>query len=150
MRRLSKFLRLPRKKQFLLMEAIGFLGVAKIATKAIPFRWLSLYLGKKIEARSLERTLVGNPELEAIAWSLRIASRNLFWKAPCLVQAIAGQQMLRCRGWSSILSIGIPKEKRGEFSAHAWLQSEQYVVTGDEELDSYIVIACFERRDANR
>jgi hypothetical protein len=52
--------------------------------------------------------------------------------------------MLKIRRIKSIVFFGVSKNKQqGRFSAHAWLQCGNYIVTGNKHLEQFTVIACF-------
>jgi hypothetical protein len=61
----------------------------------------------------------------------RLAFR-LPWRADCLVQALAGQQMLLRRGIASEISVGTTKHSDGSFEAHAWLTHEAQIILGGD------------------
>ncbi len=61
----------------------------------------------------------------------RIAAR-VPWRADCLVQALAAERWLTSAGIATRLTIGVPKEKRPQFEAHAWLTAGGRIVTGGD------------------
>jgi hypothetical protein len=54
------------------------------------------------------------------------------WRADCLVQALAGQQMLRRRGIASEIVVGIAKHPDGTFESHAWLTRGGDIILGGD------------------
>ena len=73
-------------------------------------------------------------ELRRVAWAVRNAAR-LVPRASCLTQALAGQLILARRGKSSQVRIGVARDEKGRFVAHAWLVSEDRIVLGGGEED---------------
>lgn len=61
----------------------------------------------------------------------RIAAR-LPWRADCLVQALAAKRWLERLGVATSIHIGVHKDRRVEFEAHAWLTAGDRVVTGGD------------------
>lgn len=61
----------------------------------------------------------------------RVAAR-LPWRADCLVQALAAQHWLSSQQVSTTLTLGVPRERRAVFEAHAWLTAGDRVVTGGD------------------
>lgn len=61
----------------------------------------------------------------------RVAAR-LPWRADCLVQALAAERWLASAGIATRLTIGVPRVKRPDFEAHAWLTAGDKVVTGGD------------------
>jgi hypothetical protein len=71
--------------------------------------------------------------------AVRRASRHVP-RATCLTQAIASEIMLARHGHSSNLRIGVTKDAKGVFGAHAWLEVQGRVVIGDVDLENYTVL----------
>jgi len=66
-----------------------------------------------------------------VAWAIAVAARCLPG-SKCLVQAIAGRNLLRRYGVRSTIYIGVAKDSRNWLSAHAWVEAEgQTVIGGD-------------------
>ena len=73
-----------------------------------------------------------------ISWALGVWVRRIP-KMTCLVQALAGQALLRRSGETSRLCIGV--KTNDEFKAHAWLLSEKDIVLGEvPELSEYQLV----------
>lgn len=70
-------------------------------------------------------------EAERIGWAIATAARHVPWRADCLIQAMAAKAWLRRRGLAGDFYLGVAKDARGAFAAHAWLRSGDVVVTGD-------------------
>ena len=73
------------------------------------------------------------------------------WESACLAQAFAAKAMLRCRGITSTLYLGLAKNEQGGQSgllAHAWLRSGSLILTGEPGKDQYTVVATFAEKSA--
>ncbi len=81
-----------------------------------------------------ERKLV-----ERVAFIIPALARRLPWRADCMVQAMAAQRWLRRAGIASTMTIGVRKDVRDGFGAHAWLMVGDVIVTGGD-ISSYVVI----------
>lgn len=137
------FLALPNPKRWLLLEAILWLGLARAAVVLFPFRWIMAGLGQSIGIAASTTQLVCNSKLQGVAWAIGVASWRTPWQSNCLAQALAGQIMLRRRGIASTLYLGVMKEKPDALAAHAWLHSQAIIVTGNHQLERYVVVASF-------
>ena len=78
-----------------------------------------------------------------IGWAARVMASRLPGKNTCLVQAVAVHAMLRRRGYTSTLRIGVSgKDPGGFIKAHAWVECQGRVVVGDlEDLTAYSVLS---------
>lgn len=72
-------------------------------------------------------------------WAVEAVGNRLFPSSPCLTQALVIQRLLRRHGRHSELRIGVRKDERGKFGAHAWVESEGRVVIGGEALSEGFV-----------
>lgn len=74
---------------------------------------------------------------ERVARAVRIASRRVP-RATCLTQAVSTQLLLASAGRPSRIRLGVGRDDRGAFCAHAWLEVDGVVVIGGEELERYV------------
>ncbi|TIX48964.1 lasso peptide biosynthesis B2 protein [Alteraurantiacibacter aquimixticola] len=79
------------------------------------------------EARSGDAEAVAR-----VAWLVPRVAKRVPWRADCLVQALAGQQMLLRRGIASEIVIGADGRPDAGFIPHAWLRYGERTVTGGE------------------
>ena len=135
MRRVRTFLALERDQRRLVVEAALCLAAAAGAVSWLPFRWFAGSLGHARAGSPLDQHSGTSPTLERVAWAIRLASRHLPWTSTCLMRAMAGQWMLRRRGVSGSVHLGVARnEVSGEWLAHAWLRSGGRVLLGEAEL----------------
>lgn len=138
-----RFLHLPSAQRWLLLEALVGLGLARVAVLTIPFRWILYGLDQQIGTANGAPQPSQQTVIRQVAWAIRGVSRRTPWQSNCLTQAVAGQLMLRRRRIAGTLYLGVLKEGQNALAAHAWLQSNEIIVTGDGQLDRFRVIACF-------
>lgn len=70
-------------------------------------------------------------------------SRHTPWESQCLTQALAGKMMLKRRGIASTLYLGVMKDGDTGLSAHAWLRSGTFILTGGPEQERFTVVSTF-------
>jgi hypothetical protein len=143
MRRLRKFLGLSSANRLGLLEAGVWLGVARLAILFLPFRWIARGLGRHMALSAADRGVAPIELLDRIAWAVATASRHLPWDCTCLAQAMAGKAMLKCRGVSSTLYLGLARDGETQLQAHAWLRCGEQILTGWQEMGKYKVISTF-------
>jgi hypothetical protein len=144
MSRLNKFIHLSGLERQLLVEAIVWLGLSRMAIM-MPFRWIAPCLGRQM-ATTPNTGHRHRHELELvrlISWAINTAGRHVPWDCKCLARAIAGKQMLRRRKIPSTLYLGLAKEENVGLKAHAWLKSGDIILTGHLEMPEYTVISTF-------
>jgi len=149
----SKFRRLVRldgHSRALLLEAVLWLALARVAVRIVPFPQIARRLGAFTSpADGLPAGAPPNPlPAEAllakeIGWAVTRAARHVPFKAVCLPQALAAKMMLRRRGIGGVLYFGIARDAAGSIEAHAWLLASGVEVTGYPVANDFIPIACF-------
>jgi len=142
MSHLRSFLRLSSSERSLLFKAALLLGGIGLGVKLLPFRTLRR-LVDLLRSPAEEPATVEWFSVEKIAWAVELASRYV--PATCLSRALAAQVLLTRRGHPALLHFGVAKEA-GQFSAHAWLESEGQVVVGGHELERYTPLVVLGRR----
>jgi hypothetical protein len=143
MSQLGKFWGLPGADQALLIEASLCLGIARLAIKFLPFRWIKRGWGES-QAAPPEKPDATPPELlERISRAVAKASRHLPWDCACLAQAMAAKAMLKRRGIPSTLCLGLTTDGEARVRGHAWLKCGEQVLTGRQGMEGFAVIAAF-------
>jgi hypothetical protein len=115
-----------------------YLGIARAAVVALPFRMIAPRLG--IARAESPATTVVPTGSGAVARAVAAAAHRPPWRSRCLEQAIAAQAMLRRRGIESTLYLGVAKDP---VVAHAWLRVGPVNVTGGEDVERFAVVASF-------
>ena len=136
-------------------EALWLLVVFAAAQRWIPMAWWSGLLGRNtgvpkhwqgMKAATAIQNL-GVVEERAVAIAIRRACRRLPFQPTCLAQASAGQVMLRHRGRSGVVIIGLrldPISTAKTWEAHAWLLGESGAITGGENAHGFTPTNVFE------
>lgn len=142
-RKLRLFWRfLPR-----LLEAFVALVFVRLQLTLFGYDRVRSALSASNDARELDRPGSSDTSIDAeairphpVLWSVRQAAR-LVPGATCLTQAIAAQSLLGRRGEPSTVRIGVRRDVRGGFHAHAWLlQHGRTVLGGDESPTQFSTI----------
>jgi hypothetical protein len=109
-------------------EAAAMLLLARLALRVLPARRILDWAARP--PRRICRFADG--ETGWIAWAVEAVGETT--RAQCLPRALAAQAMLRRRGITSRLCLGVAKEGGGALAAHAWIElaNERAVVGGNE------------------
>ena len=62
---------------------------------------------------------------------------NYIPKQPALPKALTAQKLLKKYGYPCLIKIGVGKDIKGKFEAHAWLEYAEKVVIG-ESVKEYV------------
>jgi len=143
-RRLRQWWSLPASERWLLLEAVCWLAWAWLAIRLVPLRRLAPRLGQPQAESPHSLTPEAVQQAQLIARLVSIAGHRLPWTCTCLVQALAGMQMLRRRGQSCTLYLGVAKNQTQQLSAHAWLRSGEVFVTGGREHHDFVIVGSFQ------
>ncbi|KJS17965.1 MAG: hypothetical protein VR69_02785 [Peptococcaceae bacterium BRH_c4b] len=142
-RRVLKFFGLSWREQWLFIEAFSLTGVVRLAILLLPFRWLAPLLGKHMRESPVKEDVA---KLEAARWFGRVVetvSRYTPWESKCLVQAIAGKIILRRRGITNTLYLGVGRDEGSGLIAHAWLRCGGTIITGGHGQKRFIIVGKF-------
>ena len=129
----------PRTTQRLyLREAAVMLLLARLAVRCVPpahiFAW----------ARWPPRRFCrfAADEMRWVAWAVERVADDARMKSACLPRALAAQAMLRLRGISSRLCLGVARAG-GETLAHAWLEVGDDKIVGGAAAGAFTRLAEF-------
>jgi hypothetical protein len=133
--RVRKFLSLTAVERNLFLRAWFWLTTIRIMLWVLPFQRLSGLLRRLVPQ---SHGLAGADQEEALRLARAVTKASDYVpKATCLPQALAVQALLRREGLSADLHIGVAKDEKGEFQAHAWLENRGTIIIGDYELQIY-------------
>jgi len=127
MKRLSRLLGLSSEERRLLIKSALLLGVIRAAMWLLPFQTLCRLAGKdRPDAAGLK---ADQDSIKRVARAVTRAARYV--PSTCLSQALATMVLLRRIGQPACLRIGVSKGEKGDFKAHAWVESEGSIVIGN-------------------
>jgi hypothetical protein len=125
------FMRLPSADRCLLIKTSFLLIVITVGLSVLPFRTFKRFM-VRVTAVSKE---VGTPDdnfLDCCAWAVETVS-SYVPEAKCLAQAITMQVLLARRGYAARLRIGVTRDEKSMFKAHAWLESNGTTIFGESD-----------------
>lgn len=141
----AKWRRRTRAERLLLLEAFALLGLARLLVLTLPFRWLAVTLGKRMNESGQQIDVSDLDHARMIGRAVRSASNYTPWQSVCLPQAAACQWMLRRRHIAGTLYLGVSKDdaKPEKLAAHAWLRCGNIILTGKDGHRQFTVVAMF-------
>jgi hypothetical protein len=132
-RKLRTCFRLSGRERRLAMSAIALVALVRLGLWLLPFQRAQRcceYLGRP-KRRRVEI------ELREIVWAVRLGSRYVPG-ATCLTQALSTQILLGRNRRAGQVHIGVARDAKLGFRAHAWVESQGKVLIGKtEELGVY-------------
>jgi len=137
----------------LLLEAIVWLFILRLAIGNVPFRLIAARMGTCVEPADdrvrqiLTRPLDPKSALTArtVGWAVACSARKLPFSTACLHQAIAARRMLNRRHVATVLHLGANRQNgfAESLTAHAWLEAAGAEVTGYPAAREFVAIASF-------
>jgi hypothetical protein len=124
---LGKIFKLSRGDRWLLVRAFAAVISAWVAVRIFP---ASAVL-KKVSAEIPLRSGRAPQTTGRIAWAVSVAARYIPG-SKCLVQAIAGRNLLASYGFPSEIHIGVAKDSKNWLNAHAWVEVDGETVIGGD------------------
>ena len=116
------------------MKSIALVACVRLALWVLPFRKLQS-LCERFRSAGWRREHPA--DAQQIARAVKLASRYVPC-ATCLTQALAAQVLLGWNGHEGQVHIGVARDAKKGFRAHAWVESEgKILVGGSEEIDDY-------------
>ena len=127
----------------MVIEAAGWLVLANLSLRILPFRRLATHLGDP--TRESAATVDDGQRAIAVlvAQAVQAARHHLPFESACLARAIAAMAMLQRRRQDCTLYLGLSKTGEEELGAHAWLRTGDMIVTGGEQRDGHVVVGRF-------
>lgn len=118
------------REKTLLAESLAMLAAARLFVRATPGNCLVARMGGTgIYSGEPPGSAVAGIEATRVGAMLDRAARITWWRSMCLEKAVAGKWMLRRRGISGTVYVGLARQGQ-KFVAHAWLVAEGQTVTG--------------------
>ena len=143
-RDLEKVIRRSRQERALLLESSFWLLAARVAVPWFEFRRIARVL-RLVEGDAPD-TLPRQEGLtpQQVAWAVEAVAGHAPWASTCLMRALAGHVLLRRRGISSVLTLGVATTgTSGTIVAHAWLRCGESVLIGGRGTHHFAPLASF-------
>ena len=122
----------------LFIEACFVMFFSKLCVSCLPYTLLRPLLGQ-IQKNNDNESRGNVLAIKQVRRSVRRAANYSFYNSTCLVQALSAKIMLKKRGVTTVLYLGMHKTNNA-FGAHAWLSAEGIIVSGDPEHSDCVVI----------
>jgi hypothetical protein len=137
----------------LLLEALAWLLVLRLAIDNLPFRLIAARIGTCVKpADDRVRQILNRPPdpravllARKIGWAIACSARKLPFSTACLHQAVAARRMLNRRHVATVLHLGASRQNGlcEPLRAHAWLEAAGAEVTGYPSAREFVAIASF-------
>lgn len=134
--RFSRSGSLSLRKVVLAIQALSVLLIVRLGLWVLPPRLVLQRVDRLLASSDSLTYRKGGFAPRQIARAVTIVSRRVP-RASCLTQALAGQILLARHGHRSRLRIGVARGPRGEFQAHAWVETDAGPVLGGGELERF-------------
>ncbi|MCA9953774.1 MAG: lasso peptide biosynthesis B2 protein [Ardenticatenaceae bacterium] len=146
--KLGKLWRLRWPDRLLLLEAIFWLALARLALLVVPFRRIAPLLGTLQHESAAAVPDKTAHSANRIGWSVRTMARRTPWESACLTQAVSAKAMLHRRHIHSTLYLGLAKNNSQAMKAHAWLRCGAAILTGEAGHEQFTVLSSFAEETA--
>jgi len=141
-------------------SAFVLLGVMEGALRVVPFRRLMPILGMQVQRPTtpgpseasnsrpveLDDDPAGWGPLQKVSWGIDAATRRTPWPSRCLSQALTGSVLLRAARRPATVYFAVrPRgaSADGTMTAHAWLVSDDRILTGAAGREQYAVVGIY-------
>ena len=142
--KIISFFKISGRDRWLFFEALLLIAIARIAIRFFSFKKLMNYLGTpQSELPNTELEEDERRYLHQIGKAVRRASKNSFWHTMCYEQALTTKLMLKRRNKNATIYIGMRKNEEKGMEGHAWIRNGDYIITGNQELNTYTVVGAF-------
>ncbi len=136
---------LEEKVWFVLLFCLS--GCIRFLLFTLPFRWISLFLGKQANNSSYHFNVSDWEFSKAVAIGRMVAivSRYTPWESKCLVQAIMARSLFFAYGIPYVIYLGamLSGSEVEPLKAHAWVSVGGRIVTGRQGHSAFTVVCAF-------
>jgi hypothetical protein len=136
MRAIHRLLSLTHSERRLMAEAALLLVLFALVVRFLSFRTISRFVLDNREKPG-ERALLGDQSPGLIPWAINAMSNRIPGTRTCLIRSLAAKVMFARRGIEARIRLGVGRDDRGSFRAHAWIESEGKIVLGQFDGESY-------------
>ncbi|MBD2596836.1 lasso peptide biosynthesis B2 protein [Nostoc spongiaeforme FACHB-130] len=126
MKRLLKLLQLSNSDRQFLLRTFVLLGLVRLGMWLLSFNTLRKLINK-ISKPNFQLEPIS---LHKIVWAINVSTRYTPGGAKCLARALTCQVLMTRYGYKPELRIGVVKSEAGNLEAHAWIETQGYVVIG--------------------
>lgn len=138
------YTRLPAHRRAYAREAAGELAKAWTLVRLRSFASYSARLGQVSNGEQEWDWSGDRRALVETRWAVRRWNDVVGGRFTCLMQAMAGQAILRRRGIESAVVLGLKVgQTGGDPTAHAWLRVGQWIVLGGEVRPGHVAVASY-------
>jgi hypothetical protein len=139
--RLHSFARLPRVERSLALRALAWIVIVRAGLRLLSFTRVRSLIAARVSDN--QPTRADFPAM--VRRAVLRASRSLPGTT-CLAQSLVAERLLRAAGRDATLTIGVAAAvidgvpsgaARKSIDAHAWVESEGLLVTGDDPHERY-------------
>jgi hypothetical protein len=143
---MGRFFRLVPNERLLLIDALLWLTLARMAIIVLPFRHIGRLASRPVRGRKPSKQSRTAPS-RRIRWAVVACARRVPWRAMCFEQGLAAHLMLRRRGVPSVLYYGAAPDHFKGLSAHVWVRDGEVDVVGCEVASRFALLATFPPQD---
>lgn len=129
MKLLRKFLSLHNSDRILLIISWITITVVRLGLWLLPWKILYEVVGKIAPTASN----IPQPDENVsskVAWAVETVSRYTITTPKCLARALTTYILLARQGYRTELCLGVAKDFQGNFTAHAWVESQGQIIIG--------------------
>jgi len=140
--RARRFVALRPAERSRAIEAAFYLLAVRLALALLPLPRVLRLFGIAQGDAGAGRVAAG--EAEEVGRAIARAARHVPFRAACLQQAFAALLMLRRRGLSATVHLGLAREEGSDgLKAHAWSRCGELPVTGVPQARDFVPVAAF-------
>ena len=125
------------------VQAFIYSGIYRAFILFVPFNKLKTRMGDHRNESPMEVDIASYRVAREVRWAVTQAARHTPWESKCLVQALTAQRMMKNKGVSTTIYLGVKKNIDNEMIAHAWIRCGSYYITGGDNRWGYAVVAKF-------
>ena len=130
-------------ERLLFLECLLALAGARLARTCLPFRVIASGMGTATQEGGGQATAKQVRIAREVGRAVETMAKYTPFESNCLIKALAAQGMLRRRGIPRTIYFGVARDAEQPFSAHAWLECGQCLITGEKEHANFKVVARF-------
>ncbi len=123
------------------LEALILLALVKLKLGCLPYKAWRFKNGI-FQCETLKEN-IAEDQVQAISRSIMYMAKHLPWKSKCLDQAMVAQKMLTRRGLPVTLYLGMLKNEKSLWGAHAWVRCGERWVVGYHPEINYTVVGTY-------